>query len=90
MYEKWLGLGTALPPEARKIVERNLRSVHSHWTNWYLAHDQYKEARLSVSRALNYEFTSKLALKWIITRFVPTIARKVMLERGDDNAAHSR
>ena len=90
MYEKWLGLGTALPPEVRKIVERDLRSTHSHWTNWYLAHEQYNEARQAVSRALHYEFTSKLAIKWMITRLAPTFARKLMLKRGDDSAVHSR
>jgi len=90
MYEKWLGLGAALPPEVRKIVERNLRSVHSHWTNWYLVHEQYNEARRAASKALNYKFTSKLALKWMMTCFAPTIARKVMLERGNDNAVQSR
>ncbi len=90
MYEKWLRLGTALPAEVRKIVERNLRSTHSHWTNWYLAHEQYNEARQAVSRALHYEFTSKLALKWIITCLAPTFARKLMLKAGDDSAAHSR
>jgi hypothetical protein len=90
MYEKWLGLGTALPPEVRKVVERGLRWVHSHWTNWYLAHEQYNEARQAVSRALHYGFTSNLAIKWMMTRFVPTFARKVMLRRGNDNAVNSR
>jgi hypothetical protein len=90
MYEKWLGLGTALPPEVRRIVQEDLRGVHSHWTNWYLAHEQYNEARQAASRALHYGFTYNLALKWMMTHFVPTLARKVMLARGSDNAAHSR
>jgi len=79
-----------LPPGVRKIVERNLRSVHSHWTNWYLAHEQYHEAYQAVSSALNYEFTSKLALKWMLTRIAPAFARRLMLKRGDDSAVHSR
>jgi glycosyltransferase involved in cell wall biosynthesis len=90
MYEKWLGLGTASPPEARKIVERNLRSVHSHWTNWYLANEQYNEARQAVSRALHYGYTPNLAIKWTITRIAPTLGRKLMLTRGNDSAVHSR
>jgi glycosyltransferase involved in cell wall biosynthesis len=90
MYEKWLGLGTALPPEVRKTVERDLRLVHSHWTNWYLAHEQYNEACQAVSTALRYEFTSRLALKWMITYFAPAFARRLMLRAGDDNAVHSR
>jgi hypothetical protein len=90
MYEKWLGLGAPLPTEVRKTIERDLRSTHSHWANWYLTNERYNEALRAVSKALHYEFTSKLALKWIMTRFVPTFARKAMLERGDDNAVQSR
>ena len=90
MYEKWLGLGAALPPEVRKIVELDLRLVHSHWANWHLAHEQYNEARQAVSNALRYGFTLMLAIKWIMARFVPDIARKVTLMRGSDNAVYSR
>ena len=90
MYEKWLRLGTELPPEVRKIVQRELRRAHSHWTNLYLASEQYNEARQAVSRALLYGFTPNLAIKWMMTRFVPTFARKVTLRRGTDNAVHSR
>jgi hypothetical protein len=88
MYEKWLGL--ELPPEVRKIVELNLRSVYSHWTNWYLAHEQYNEARQAVSKALHYGYTANLAIKWTITRIAPAFARKLMLTRGSDCAVHSR
>ncbi len=90
MYEKWLGLGAALPLEVRKIVELDLRLVHSHWTNWYLAHEQYDKARQAVSNALYYGFTFGLAVKWIMTHFVPDIGRKVTLMRGSDNAVNSR
>jgi len=90
MYEKWLRLGTALSPDVRKIVQRELRCTHSHWTNWYLAHEQYNEARQAVSRALHYGFTPNLAIKWMMTRFVPTFARKVTFRRGADNAVHNR
>ena len=90
MYEKWLGRDTALPPEVRDIIELDLRLTHSHWTNWYLAHGEYKNAREAVSKALQYGFTFGLAAKWVMTRFVPSIARKVMLTRVTDNAVHSR
>ena len=90
MYEKWLGLGALLPPDVRRIVELNLRSVHSHWTNWYLTHQQYSKARHAVSNALDYGFTLSLTVKWIMTRFVPSIARQLTLVRGSDNAVHSR
>jgi len=90
MYEKWLGLGNALRPQVRKIVQRDLRGVHSHWTNWYLAHEQYNEAGQAVSKAIHYGFTPSLAIKWIMTCLAPTLARKVLLVRGTDNAVHSR
>jgi len=88
MYEKWLGI--ALPPEVRKVVEANLRSVHSHWTNWYLSHEQYNKARQAVSNALHYGFTLGLTAKWIMTHFVPEIARRFTLMKGSDNAVYSR
>ena len=90
MFEKWLKLDSKLPPDLRKTIVQNLRHVHSAWTNWHLAHEQYHEARQAVSRALHYEFTSKLALKWMMTRFVPTFARRLMFKRGDDSAVYSR
>jgi glycosyltransferase involved in cell wall biosynthesis len=90
MYEKWLGLGAALPAEVRKTIERDLRSTHSHWANWYLTNEQYNEARLAVSSALHYEFTSTLALKWMLARIAPTVARRLLLKGGEDSAVHSR
>jgi len=90
IYEKWLRLGTALPPEVRKIVERSLGALHSHWTNWYLAHEQYNEARQAVSNALHYVFTTKLALKWMMTRFVPNFARRLVIKKGHDSAVQCR
>jgi len=90
MYEKWLALGAALPPEVRKVVEQDLRSVYSHWTNWYLAHEQYKQARQAVSNAVHYGFTPGLTAKWVMTHCVPEIARRFTLMRGSDNAVYSR
>jgi len=90
MYEKWLGLGPSLPPDVRRIVELDLRSVHSHWTNWYLAHQQYTKARQAASNALHYGFTLSLTVKWMMTRLVPSIARQFAHVRGNDDAVHSR
>ncbi len=90
MYEKWLRLGPALSPDVRKIVQRELRRAHSHWTNWYLANEQYNEARQAVSKAMHYGFTPNLAVKWMMTRFAPAFARKVTFRKGTDNAVHNR
>jgi glycosyltransferase involved in cell wall biosynthesis len=77
MLEKWLKLDSKLPPDVRKVLVQNLRHVHSAWTNWYLEHERYAEARQAVSRAVEYEFNPKLAIKWALTQVAPSIARRI-------------
>lgn len=76
MFEKWLKLDSKLPPIVRKTLVQNLRHVHSAWTNWYLEHERYAEARQAVSRAVKYELTPKLAIKWVLTQVAPSLARR--------------
>jgi glycosyltransferase involved in cell wall biosynthesis len=77
MFEKWLKLDAKLSQDARSIIVQSLRQVHSAWANWYLEHERYKEAREAVSKAIKYEFTSKLAMKWALTHLAPNYARRV-------------
>jgi glycosyltransferase involved in cell wall biosynthesis len=77
MFEKWLKLDSKLPPDVRKTVVQNLRTIHSAWTNWYLEHERYEEARQAVSRAIKYQLTSKLAIKWTLTQVAPSFARRI-------------
>ena len=77
MYEKWVKLDSKLPSEVRKTLVQNLRHVHSAWTNWYLERERYAEARQAVSRAVKYEFTPKLAIKWALIRVAPSFARRI-------------
>jgi glycosyltransferase involved in cell wall biosynthesis len=77
MFEKWLKLDAKLPEDVRRTIVQNLRHVHSAWTNWYLEHEQYEEARAAASKAIGYELTSKLAVKWALTRFAPSFARRI-------------
>jgi glycosyltransferase involved in cell wall biosynthesis len=77
MLEKWLRLDSKLPGDVRKTVVQNLRQIHSAWTNWYLEHLRYEEARRAVSTAISYQFTSKLAIKWMLTRVAPRVATKI-------------
>jgi hypothetical protein len=77
MFEKWLRLDSQLPPEVRRTVLKDLREVHSSWTNWYLETLRYAEARQAVSRAIKYELTAKLAIKWALTQVAPTLARRI-------------
>jgi glycosyltransferase involved in cell wall biosynthesis len=76
MLEKWLKLGSQLPTDVRKTVVQNLREISSAWANWYLEHGRYAEARQAVSRAVKYQLTSKLAIKWTLTRVAPSFARR--------------
>jgi glycosyltransferase involved in cell wall biosynthesis len=77
MFEKWLKLDVKLPEDVRRTIIQSLRHVHSAWTNWYLEHERYEEARAAASKAIEYEFTSKLAIKWVLTRFAPSFARRI-------------
>ena len=71
MIEKWLKLDSKLPPDVLKTCTQGLRHVHSGWTNWYLEHERYDEARQAVSKAVTYELTTKLAIKWTLTHIAP-------------------
>lgn len=76
MREKWLR-DPALPAPIRKIVERELRQVHSAWANWYLESERYEEARGALSRAMRLGSTSRLMVKWAVARVAPSFARRL-------------
>lgn len=77
MYEKWLGLGTALPREIRRIVKRELQSTHCHWANFHLENRQYGRARHAVSRAIRYKISPKMSVKWALTWTAPALAARI-------------
>lgn len=77
MFEKWLRINPPLPPDVLLSVRRNLRAVHSSWANWFLENRQFKQARQQAARAVQYEFTSALALKWVLATVAPWIARRI-------------
>jgi glycosyltransferase involved in cell wall biosynthesis len=77
MFEKWLKLSGGLPPDVRKTVVHKLRETHSSWANWYLESGEYEKALQSVSRAMKYEMTPSLAVKWALIRIAPGYARKI-------------
>jgi hypothetical protein len=77
MFDKWLSLDSQLPSGVRRTLVRNLRNVHSAWTNWYLEHGRYEEAREAVCKAVKYEFTPQLAVKWVLTHMAPGFARRM-------------
>jgi len=77
MFEKWLTLDSKLPSDVRQTIMRSLRHVYSAWTNWYLEHERYVEARQAASKAVKCERTITLAIKWILTQVVPRFARRI-------------
>jgi glycosyltransferase involved in cell wall biosynthesis len=77
MLEKWLTLDLKLTPDVRKTVLQSLQQVYSAWTNWYLEHEQYEEARRAVGKAIECELTTKLVLKWALTHVAPSFARRI-------------
>ena len=77
MFEKWLRLGPRLAPDVRRTVIQSLRHVYSAWTNWHLEHERYEEARQAARRAVGYEPTVKLTIKFVLTHLAPTFARRI-------------
>jgi glycosyltransferase involved in cell wall biosynthesis len=77
MLEKWLKMDSKLPPDVLKTVIHSLRQLYSAWTNWYLEHERYEEARQAVCKAMKYDPTPRLAIKWTLTHAAPSLARKV-------------
>jgi hypothetical protein len=77
ILERWLSMEPPLPPDVHRVVVRGLRCQHSHWTNWYLENARYDEARQAVSRAMKYELTPALTVKWALTWLAPALARRV-------------
>jgi glycosyltransferase involved in cell wall biosynthesis len=77
MLEKWLKLDLKLTPDVRKTILQSLQQVYSAWTNWYLEHEQYGEARQAVRKAIECELTTKLMLKWTLTHVAPSFARRI-------------
>lgn len=82
MYEKWQRLTAALPSDIQTAITHNLRAIHSMWANFYLERGQYEKASRALSRAVGYELTPQLAIKWVVTRIAPALARKLTRASG--------
>jgi glycosyltransferase involved in cell wall biosynthesis len=77
MYEKWLAMPASYSEEIRGTLIRNLRGVHSVWTNWYLEQGLFEEARQAASMAMSYQTTPQLAVKWALTWIAPHLAQRI-------------
>jgi len=65
-----------LQPDAHKAIRKQLRSVHSAWANWYAEGGQHRKTREAISRAVSYEITARVVVKWLISRISPSLAYK--------------
>jgi len=79
--EKRLRKSEGLPAEIRRMIRRDLAAVHSGWANWYLQRAEYGKAREAVSEAARLHPTLNLAVKWVLTRCAPKLARKAVQVR---------
>jgi glycosyltransferase involved in cell wall biosynthesis len=79
-------LGDAVPWKIRKLIRKQLGSVHSGWANWYLETEQYAKAREAASRAAQLDLTFNFAVKWLLTWISPRLAlRAVQLHQQRKN-----
>jgi hypothetical protein len=74
---KWLDMLTLDQSALRTIIRRNLGGLHSSWANWYLEQLRFDDARVAVSRAIRYNATPQLAVKWVLIWAIPALAKHI-------------
>jgi glycosyltransferase involved in cell wall biosynthesis len=81
--EGLLRLSEGLPSKVQKLIRKQLGSVHSGWTNWYLETGQYGKAREAVSRAAQLDLTFNVAVKWLLTWTSPRLTLRTVQRRKE-------
>jgi glycosyltransferase involved in cell wall biosynthesis len=81
--EGLLRLTERQPPAIRKLIRRQLGSVHSGWVNCYLETGKYGKAREAVSRAARMNPSFNLAVKWLLTWISPQLALRTLRRRQE-------
>jgi glycosyltransferase involved in cell wall biosynthesis len=79
--EGLMRLEGVLPQEISKLIRRQLGSIHSGWTNWYLETEQCRKARKAVSTAAGLHLTVNIAAKWLLTWVSPRLALRTVRRR---------
>jgi len=79
--EKQLCLGGELESDIRKSIRRNVRDIHGQWASLYLKNGEFRKARKSLSTAIRFCPSLKIALGWVLTRLAPEVARKIIMVR---------
>jgi len=80
IYEKWLRI-EGLKDNIRSKIHEYLSAVYSGWANCFLADQDYEKAAQAMATALHHKFAAKLGLKWMMTRTIPELTRKLLLRR---------
>ena len=83
LYEKWLKKSGELNADLRARILRRLQEVHYGWSSWYLIDRDYQRALQSLSLAMRYSPTEKVASKWLLTKIAPGLARRIILRRRE-------
>jgi glycosyltransferase involved in cell wall biosynthesis len=79
--EGLLGLKDSVPPRVKKVVQEELRNIHSGWVNWYLEAGEFGAARKAAWNAARTDLTLRVAAKGLLTWMHPKLALRKMLER---------
>lgn len=82
-YEKRLSMSHRFDDRIRNRIRKDLAAVHSGWANWFLEKRQYAKAHRAAAEAARMYFAPNLAAKWVLTRSLPGIARKLSLIREE-------
>jgi glycosyltransferase involved in cell wall biosynthesis len=84
--EKQLSLGGGLDSGIRKSIRRNVQAIHSQWADLYLDKGEFRKAGEAMSTAMEYCPGLEMALKWVLTRLAPELAKKVIEVRRQHKA----
>lgn len=84
--EGLLGMSDRLPVSIRSVIRKQLSEIHSGWANWHLWHGENKKARQAVAKALRYDPTVKLAVKWFLTSTMPGVAARTVSQRQEQKS----
>jgi glycosyltransferase involved in cell wall biosynthesis len=76
--EGLLRLSDSFPPQVKKVIQEELRSIHNGWANWYLETGQYGKAREAVCKAAKMDLTVNVGMKWLLTWISPRLARRTV------------
>ena len=76
-FEKRLRMSDRFPATIRNHIRKDLSAVHSGWANVFLQNEDYDRARKAVTEAATMHLTPGIAVKWVLTRSVPGLVRKM-------------